>query len=181
MCGQQCRPHVDVQRSTERARDAQLLQLVGRVEAVARLDLDCRNAFVDHRGQSRCAASREVRIARRARRAHCRQDAAARGGNFRVRRAFEPALELAGAVACIDDVRMAVDETGRRPAPLRVDRVRGTRVARHVAQRADEGDCTVADAEGRIVDRAVAFGLAHRREPHIGEQRVERRHHRWTG
>ena len=92
------------------------------VEAVARLDLDRRHAFLQQR---RAAAARlcsqQLVVARGARRAHRAQDAAALARDVGVARAGRAARELRGALAGEHEVRVAVD---RVPASASGRRVR---------------------------------------------------------
>ena len=94
------------------------------VEPVAGLDLD------RGRRPRRCSASsRGQRLARRGRPRSAarvardgRDDAAARPGDLLIGRAGQPQLELVRAVAGIDEMGVAIDQAGRDPAALAVDR-----------------------------------------------------------
>ena len=121
---EQGRAHVDADVCRHGARGLQHPPLGRRVEPVARLDLDRRHAFGRERREPR-PALRDERVGRRgARRTHRRRDAAARTRDLRVGRAFEAALEFVRAVAGVDEVRVAVDETRRDPAAAGIERAR---------------------------------------------------------
>ena len=94
----------------EAARDAQRLALGGKVEPVAGLDFDRRDAFGDQRVEPPQRRAQEFVFARRARRAHGRKDAAALAGDLFVARAGEPQLEFVRPVAAVDEVGVAVDQ-----------------------------------------------------------------------
>ncbi len=94
----------------EAPRGAKRPALGRRFEAVAGLDLDRRHAFGDQRVETPERRGDQVLFARRARRAHGRENAAAGSGDLFVARAGEPHLELLGAIAAVDEMGVAVDE-----------------------------------------------------------------------
>jgi hypothetical protein len=112
------------------ARRAELAQLVRRVEPVARLDLDRRHAFGRQRSETRPALRDELVVARGAGRADGGLDPAPGSRDLRVRRAVEARFELVDAIARIHEMRVAIDETGRRPRAARIERASRRRVAR---------------------------------------------------
>ena len=141
---------------------AQHLEFVAGGQAVAGLDLDRRRTLADEGVEARQRAGDQRVLARRPGRGHRRGDAPARLGDLLVARAGEAKLELGGAVAAIDQVRVAVDEPGRHPAPLQVDPLRGGHAGRQVRHGADPGDPAVPRRDG--AKRDLAIGCAAR--PH---------------
>ena len=83
--------------------------MLGR-EAVARLDLERGHTFSHQRERALAGELEQRRVARRAGRRDGRADAAAGAGDVLVARALEPLLELAGALAGVDQMRVAVDQ-----------------------------------------------------------------------
>ena len=104
----------------DRPRHPQHPELGLRVEPVARLDLDRRHPLGDQRVDPRQRAGEQLRLVRRPRRPHRRDDAAAGPRDLLVARALEPHLELARPVAAEDDVGVAVDQRRRHQPPAEV-------------------------------------------------------------
>ena len=127
-------------------------------------------------GRKSPARGRDELVVRRASGSlHCGKNAASGARDLFVGRPPEPHLELASPVASEHQVRVAIDESGSRPAPLRVqsllritDELRGS--TRCVTQ---PRDTAFADDEHSIAYRAVRlFSPDHRREVHVGDQQV---------
>ncbi len=104
-------------------------------------------------------------------RAHGCRDASARPRNLRVRGPLLPRLELVGAIAGIDEVGVAVDESRRDPMATRIERSRGA--ARQVTRRPDPRDAIAGDADGAVAKRAVGRGAGHRREMRVPDHEIE--------
>ena len=121
MRGQQRRLHVDTVRGAETARYAQELELAGGIEPVARLDFYGGHAFVEQTLQPRLALVQQRFLGCRARSAHCRLDTTALARDVFVARAGQTTLELAGAIARVDEMRMTVDQSGCQPASPAVE------------------------------------------------------------
>jgi len=181
--GEQGGAHVDRETFTEQARDAQRLQLGGQREPVARLDLDRRHAMPHRRLQpARRFGEQGVGIGV-AGLAHRRDDAAAGAGDRFVARPFEPHLELARAVAGVDEVGVAVDQARGQQCAVGVDLVANRASERRFAD-ADGSDPPTGDrdesgrrnAAARVVaaddagvaDQQVDRGDAHRLKPPPG-------------
>jgi hypothetical protein len=121
MGAQKCRADRDRARRAQRARGAQHADFARPIEAIARLDLDRRGPFRDQRVEAGQGAGDKIALARRARGAHGRDDAAAAPRDFFIGRAFEAHLELGGAVAAVDQVGVAIDQARRDPAARAID------------------------------------------------------------
>jgi hypothetical protein len=120
MGAQKCRADRDCARRAQRAR-AQHADFARPIEAIARLDLDRRGPFRDQRVEAGQGAGDKIALARRARGAHGRDDAAAAPRDFFIGHAFEAHLELGGAVAAVDQVGVAIDQARRDPAARAID------------------------------------------------------------
>ena len=97
-----------------------ILRSVVEVEAVARLDLDRVDAFGDQRAARQRRGTARPRWPR-ASRATVETNAAAGAGDLLVARAREAQLELARAVAAVDEMGVAIDESRRDPAAFAID------------------------------------------------------------
>src|SRR5262249_47766130 len=100
--------------------------------------------------------------------AHGGEDAAAAAGDFLVRHAFQPLLELLRAVAGVHQVGVAIDEAGRDPAAFAIDALeRLDRCGRGIG-RAGVDDESVAGGDHAVLDDSEsAFTGCHRREAGI--------------
>jgi hypothetical protein len=101
--------------------DAQLAELLAWLESIAALHLDRRCAERDRSRQATSYECEQLVIARLARRAHRRVDAASALEDGEVVGAALPRHELVPALARIAEMRMCVDEAGHDDAPLGVD------------------------------------------------------------
>ena len=95
------------------AGDAQAACLVHIAQAVARLDLQCRHALGEQGAGALHGTVAQRVVGRGARGGHGRADAATGAGDLLVACALQPQLELAGAVAAVDEVGVRVDQAGR--------------------------------------------------------------------
>jgi hypothetical protein len=142
----------------EAAGRAQELQLVGRGEAVAALDLDGGRAVAEHGREEAGRAFDEGVFGEGPRGADGVQDATAGLQDLQVVGALQAEGELVGAVAAEDGVRVGVDEAGEDGAAGGVDdaRVGGDLDGRaDVGGRADGEDAAVvADGHGAVGDEA---------------------------
>src|SRR5207253_10534851 len=100
--------------------DAQALRLHFLGKPVARLDLHGGHALGEQRPQAPARGGEEFVLARRARGTHGGNDAATGARDLLVARSGQARLELARAVAGPDQVRVAVDESGRDEGALRI-------------------------------------------------------------
>ena len=141
----------------EPPRGAKRLFFIVEVEAVARLDLDRRDAFGDQRVEPRQRLAHELVLARRTQRLDRRDDAAACPRHFLVGRAGQPHLELVGAVAGMDEMGVAIDQARRDPAAFAVDDLRtGRRGRGKVRFGTGIGDFAAACGDGAALDDAQA-------------------------
>jgi len=99
----------------------QHLQFGFNIEAVTRLHLDSGHALGQQRVEARQSNSDKLVDRQRAGGINGGDDAAACTGDLFVACAFQAHFEFTGAVAAIDDVRVAIHETGRDPTPLEID------------------------------------------------------------
>ncbi len=107
--GEQGGADVDVACFAEAARGAKHLELVVEGEAIARLDLDRGHTLRDQLIESGQGAGDQLVFARGASRGDGGENAAAGAGDLLIGRAFEPRLELPGAVAGMDEMGVAID------------------------------------------------------------------------
>ena len=111
----------------ERTCRAQLFALVLERQSIAGLDLDGGDAFGQQCIEPRQRAGDELGLAGGARGAHRGKDAAAGARDGFVAHAVQPLFEFGGAIAGVDEVSVAVDQSGRDPAALAVDDFRAHR------------------------------------------------------
>ena len=174
--GEQRGTNVDALSVAEGACHAQQLELARGVEAVTGLDLDRGDAFAAQALQPFSARAQQLVLGGGPRRAHRCHDAAACARDLLVGRAGQALLELARAIAGVDEVRVAVDETRREPAPAAVELLARGEVGRHLGARADPGDAPVAHGERAVANRAVRRSRRHRCEMNVDDQPVAARH-----
>ena len=148
------------------ARDPERLHLAVEVEAVARLDLEGRDAVAHQRLDAPAGAGEKLVLALAACCTHGRDDAAAGARDLVVGGAGQPQLELVRAVAAIDDVRVAIDQAGRDPAALAVDRL-GRLEGRGIGLGTGIDDAAVRRRDDALLDNSEA-----RRGRHGGKPRA---------
>ena len=95
------------------ARDAQLLEFRLLLQPVAGLDLDGGDALGQQRGEAPGGGGEERILARLARCLDGGEDAAAGPRDLLIGRALETKLELMRPVAAIDEMGVAIDQSGR--------------------------------------------------------------------
>src|SRR5206468_1896404 len=107
-----------------------------------------------------------------------RLDSAAGARNVRIARAVQPLLEFFRAITGVNEVRVTVDQAGRRPSSRARYAPAGSRTARQVAHWTDPGDSIAADADRGIANRPITARIAHRRRVHVVQNQIEadRRH-----
>ncbi len=120
--GQVRRPDGDRPLAREPPRDAQALRFVAFRESVAGLDLDRGDALGLQRDQAVEREQEETLAAGRARRRDRGPDAAAGLGDRFVARALKAELEFARALAGINQMRVAIDESRRNDRTAKVVR-----------------------------------------------------------
>ena len=172
MRGEQRGLHVDTVRGAETARYAQQLELVGGIEPVARLDFHGSHAFVEQALQPRLALAQQLFFGCRARSAHGCLDAAALARDVFVACAGQSPLELARAIARVDEMRVAVDQSRCQPASPAVELLVRAKRRRQVLARADPRDAAVAHGKRAIADCAAGRPAGHRRESGVDDQQV---------
>ena len=146
--------------SPSRRAALQRFRLVFEVEPVAGLDLDRGDAFGDQRVEARQRLRDEIVLARRPQRLDRRDDAAAGLRHLLIGRAGQPHLEFVGAVAGMDQMRVAVDQAGRDPAAFAVDDFGAAgRRGRHIRFRTGKDDPAVPRDDRAVLDSANAGQL----------------------
>src|SRR6185312_10587997 len=170
------RPDVDAVRCRQAPGGAQHLELVRRIESVAGFDLDRGDALGDKTLQPNRALRDQLVFSGGTGGAHGRSDTAAGLRDLLVRCAREPHFELVGAIARVNQVRVAVDEPGSQPRTAAIVLGRGAPAGRQVASRTDPGDAAVANRQRAIANRPVSIGasrgLTDRREMDVDPHRV---------
>jgi len=86
-----------------------------------------------------------------------RKDSAALGADFLVGGAFEAGFIFVGAAPGVDDVGVAVDESGEEPGALGVDLIGGVGGWGDLVVGADPGDFAFGDGEGGVGDVTDPF------------------------
>ncbi len=159
--------------SAEPPRRAQLPRLGLELEAVARLDLDGGDALGDQRIEARQGGGHQLVLGRRPRRLHRGENAAAGARDLLVAGAGQPQLELVRAIAPEHQVRVAVDQARRHPAPAEIDPL-GRLQRRHVGPRAHPGDAPLARRDRPVLDDAEPRPRRiERRQPRIGPEPID--------
>lgn len=142
----------------ESAGGAQHLQLGFDVEPIAGLDLDRRHPLGKQRVETRKRCGDEAVDGQRVGGLDRRDDTAASAGDLFIGGAIQPHLELAGAVAAMDDVGVAIDETRRHPAAFEIGDLGALdRQDRQFAFRADIGDAAGFDDDRALLDNTQAL------------------------
>ena len=171
--GEQRGPHVDTDFGRDPSRRLKLPAFVRGVETIAGLDLDRGHAFFRQRRESRPAGGDKLVVRRGAGRFDRGLDAPAGPRDFGIRGAVEARFELVHAIAGVDEMGMTVDQPGRGPRPMRVERSMRRHVSRQVALDAHPGDRLAHDPDGAVVNRAIRRLAAHRREMRAGDDEIE--------
>ena len=114
----------------EAARGAERFALGVEVEPIAGFDFDCADALGDKSVQSLERRSDELVFARGAGRPDGGKNAAAFAGDLFIGCAGEPELEFVRPVAAVDEVGVAIDQSGRNPAAFAIDYARAVRTPR---------------------------------------------------
>ncbi|MCY1301643.1 hypothetical protein D9M70_512670 [compost metagenome] len=164
VCGRRMRGEVagdDADRAErfQLAGGAQHVELSRHIEPVTGLDFDRRNTFGKKRVEPWQSAFHELVDAQRIGRFHRGNDATAGPCDLFIGGAFEPHLELAGAVAAVHEMRMAIDEGRRQDAAFAVNRFEAAcEVGRQIAIGTRKSDPPIDDSNGRILDKPKSFG-----------------------
>ena len=155
----------------EREQGFEQAQFGGGLQAVTRLGFGGGGAVREHAEQARTGLRDERLDAGLARRADSGEDAAARGQDVEIGRARHLHLELVGAVARPDDVRVRVHEAGHDDTAPRVEgRFVGIGGAQVVGS-ADRDDLLVAHDDRAVLEDAErAEGASALRTAREGEQ-----------
>jgi hypothetical protein len=146
--------------------------LGGDVQAVAALDLNGGGARAVHLGEQAACVRAQLALTRGARGRNRRHDAAAG-----VRLPRHPRLELRGALAREDHVRVAVDEARHNRTTAELDALVGRR---RIACATHPRDATVLGDEGGVVQQPQRALVAKRRlaRREFADAGEERRAHR---
>ncbi len=163
--------------SASRRATLQRLALGGELEPVARLHLNRGDAFGDQRIEARQRLAQELVLARGARRVDRGDDAASGARDLLIAGAGEPHFELAGAIAGVDEMGVAVDQRGSDPAAVAFDDVRPRAPGDgQIGLWADEGDAAVARCDRAALDDAEARPLGgERRQTRVQPNRLRPR------
>ena len=179
MGAKQGRDHVEGELAAEASCHPQHLQLALGGKPVARFDLDRGDPFRHQVVETVACRLKECLLGGGACLGDRRADAAAPTRDLLVGRSLEAKLEFLGPVAREDDVRMAVDEARRHPAPAGVDHLARERFGPigQLGARTDVGDAPLRSRDRAVADGAI--GLAARLErgkPKIDPDAVPHRH-----
>lgn len=152
----------------EPARGAQRFHLVVEIEPVARLDLDSGDAFRQQGVEPRQRLADQLVLAGGAERPHRRHDAAAGAGDLLIGGARQPHLELRSAVADMDQMGMAVDQSRRDPAAFAIDRLGPARRRGQPGFRSGVQDASAARHDRALLDDAeTGLRAGHGRQTRI--------------
>ena len=164
MGAEECGYDVDGAVLVELARHAQHLRFRRHVEPVTRFDLDSRDAFGQQAVEPEQSRTLQFRFARLARGSHGGDDAATLLGDLGIGHTGEPHLEFCGAIATVDEVSVAVDQTGGHQLAATVHGV----ASGGFGARAHPGNLAILDQDGGIIDQAIA--VPHGRDLQIGQE-----------
>ena len=144
-----------------------------RIEAIARLDLDGRDAFGDHRVEAFAGGVEERGVIGGARRRDSGENAAAGAGDLLVACPGDAHLEFLRAIAAEDEMGVAVDEPGRDPAALQIVRFLGVEPGRQIACFAHPDDAAAGLRDGAALDDSEAGPiLRHGHQPGVDPEAV---------
>ena len=166
---EEARDHVDVARAREAPRGAQHPHFSLALEPIPRLDLDGGDAFREQSIEAGQARAHEIVLARRPRRLHGGDDAAARPRDLLVGGAGKAQLEFVRPISGIDEVGVAIDQAGRDPASVHGDAIGRIPTGRQFRHRTCE--CNTAGRSRNCAALDNAQTTAVRREG--GKTRVE--------
>src|ERR1700733_7566260 len=160
----------------EPACGAEQLTLGVKVEPIAGFDFDRANALGDKSVQSHERRSDELLFARGASRPHGGKYAAAFAGDLFIRCAGEPQLEFVRSIASVNEVGMAIDQSGCNPATLAVDDAGAVAPCRrNLGLRAYESDASFARGDcARLADSKPLQRRRERRQTGVEPNRIER-------
>ena len=154
------------------ARGAKLADFGGGFQPVAGFDLDGRDAFRQQRIEARQGCSHQ-RFFVASRVAVTVDRMPPPPGDLLVAGAFQPHLELGGAVAGIDQMGVAVDQPRRDPAALAVD-ASAASWPLSIGVRADKGDPPATTTDRAVPDGAIGLpGGVHGRDPRIDPKAIQ--------
>ena len=141
-------------------------------QTVAGFDFDRRHAFGEQLVETRQAFGHELLFACRARGINRRENAAAAGRDLLVRHAVQTLHEFAGAVAGVDEMGVAVDESRRDEPALAVGVLRGGEIAGRFGSRAGVVDEPVMARDEAVVDEAQALAVREGRKASVSPNAV---------
>src|SRR5690606_29650974 len=102
-----------------------------------------------------------------ARGAHRGDDAAAFPGDLFVGHAIQTCFPFVAAIACIHDMRVAIDQAWREPAALRVMFLSYLDAGGKLAALAEPNDLAVTSGDGSVMDFAITLPLLHGGKIHV--------------
>src|SRR6185437_5546632 len=161
------RLHQNVAHLSQAPRGAQHLTLAGEIEPVAGFNLDRRDAFADQRIEPTQRLRHQRLLAGLPRRRHRRRDAAAGARDLLIRSAGKPQLEFAGAIAAVDEMGMAINQSRRNPAALAINALVA---ARRLSLKPREPDAAALRRQRATLNDAKTHAGAGR-EPGVAPQR----------
>src|SRR5512138_1915875 len=155
----------DAEIASDLASDAQHLELGVEVQAVAGFDLECRHAFAHERKRALARLREQARFGCSARRADRRQNPASAACDLLVRRAALARCKLVASIACVDQVRVRVDQTRRDPNAARIDLLNGRPLeCRELVLATDPRDAPVTQSNRTVRNAANTYVAIQRRK-----------------
>lgn len=156
----------------EQAGALQHLHFTDPAEPIAGFDLDRGDAFAKQRIEPRQGFGDKLLDRQRIGRLDRGDDAAAGPGDLLIGRAGQAHLEFAGPIAAVNDMGVAVDETGGDPAAFEIDDLGLLDGGcRQFAFGAGKGDAAVFSEQGAFFDDAETRPVRReRRQPRITPQ-----------
>src|ERR1700692_342773 len=158
VCAEERRGYCHWPRRRQSPCHAQHLAFGSQVQPITRFDFERRHAFGEQRIQPAQRLREQFVFARGARVAHRRDDAAAAFRDVFVTHAFEPHREFFRAISCVDEVRMAIDETRRDDPSFQIVAYSLGKLRRHVSFRAEPFDTPVAHDNRRVFQYVCRVG-----------------------
>src|SRR5689334_6302574 len=144
MCAEKAAANGEVAQTRELARRLQLFALVLQRESIAGFDLERGDAFGEQGIQPRHRGLHQLGTSSLTSRLHRRGNASAAARDLLVGHSGEPALELACAIATVDEMSVAIDEAWRNPPAVAVDRFRRIETSGRIRGGAGKRDGPVA-------------------------------------